>query len=119
MINFAEIQDNIEHLQTREQAMAAILSRLETTVATLCASSRVDEMEQRFKDTFEQQHRALERLDVAQQIAAKVVEEMPTDGRGQAVGAVGEAGLAADQMRARGAPEGHGQRPAATLRCIE
>jgi hypothetical protein len=78
MINFAEIQDNIEHLQTREQAMAAILSRLETTVATLCASSRVDEMEQRFKDTFEQQHRALERLDVAQQIAAKVVEEMPT-----------------------------------------
>ena len=78
MINFAEIQDNIEHLQTREQAMAAILSRLETTVATLCASSRVDEMEQRFKDTFEQQHRALERLDVAQQIAAKVVEEVPT-----------------------------------------
>ena len=78
MINFAEIQDNIEHLQTREQAMAAILSRLETTVATLCASSRVDEMEQRFKETFEQQQRALERLDVAQQIAAKVVEEMPT-----------------------------------------
>ena len=77
MINFDEMQENIRNLGVQQQAMATTLSRLETTVATLCSRAEADEMEERLKETLSAQHRAIERLDVAYQAASKVVDSVP------------------------------------------
>ena len=78
MINFAALEENITATMAQQKDMTATLARLETTVAALASKAEVDQMEGRLKENLSKASRALERLDVAQQAASQVVQEMPS-----------------------------------------
>ena len=78
MINFAALEEDIGTCAKQQVEMGSSLGRLETTVATLASKAEVDAMETRLKEQLSKASRALERLDMAQQAASQVVQEMPS-----------------------------------------
>ena len=78
MINFAELQENVTSCLENQKIMSAQLLKLEQTVATLSTKAEVETMELRFQEELSKTLRAIERVDLAQSAASKVVEEMPS-----------------------------------------
>ena len=78
MINFAQLQEDITTCGEQQKVMSDQLMQLEKKVATLATKAEMDEMEGRLKEQLGKQLRSIERLEVAQAAASKVVEEMPT-----------------------------------------
>ena len=77
MINFAALEENINTCVSQQQEMSATLGRLETTVAALSSKAECNEMEKRLEEKISKANRALEKLDVAQQAASQIVQDMP------------------------------------------
>jgi archaellum component FlaC len=78
MINFAALEESIQACAEQQTDMSSSLRRLETTVATLASKMEVDQMEHRLKDSLSKTSRSIERLDVEQQAAQQVVQDMPS-----------------------------------------